>query len=155
MAPCILEAQIPCLASRTWLQDVGAIIDMNKREVYLGLFDVTLPLVLINCHLGLNVSEFAPRQRCFQFWHDHLQELQVSTTTSRRDWSGCWIRTVSATRTASKTPGCHRVGIRHGTNTRSHQFRRSATRSSTGSNSTAERQHREICVHPLRRGTDL
>ena len=76
MAPCILEAQIPCLASRTWLQDVGAIIDMNKHEVYLGLFDVTLPLVLVNGHLGLNVSEFAPQQRCFRFWHDHLHELQ-------------------------------------------------------------------------------
>ena len=74
MAPCILEAQIPCLASRTWLQDVEAVIDMN-HEVYMGLFQVTLPLVLINGHLGLDVSNRSLQEPCFEFWHSQQPEL--------------------------------------------------------------------------------
>lgn len=74
MAPCILEAQIPCLASRTWLQDVEAVIDMN-HEVYMGLFQVTLPLVFINGHLGLDVSNRSLQEPCFEFWHSQQPEL--------------------------------------------------------------------------------
>ena len=55
MAPCVLEAHIPCLVSRTWLQDVVAIIDLANQRVRFELFGVTLPLVMVNGHLGLDV----------------------------------------------------------------------------------------------------
>ena len=76
MAPCILQAHIPCLASRTCLQDVGAVLDLSRQVARLELFDVTLPLTMVNGHLGLDVSVFQEQQRCFSCWHHHHEEIK-------------------------------------------------------------------------------
>ena len=75
MAPCVLEAHIPCLVSRTWVQDVGAIIDLANQRVRFELFDVTLPLVMVSGHLGLDVSSYKEQEACFVFWHQHHSEI--------------------------------------------------------------------------------
>ena len=75
LAPCILEATIPCLASRTWLQEVGAVIDLSNQSVYFHVFEVTVPLVLVNGHLGLDMSHRRRQQDCFDFWNAHQREI--------------------------------------------------------------------------------
>ena len=76
LAPCILEASIPCLASRTWLQDVGAVIDLPNNTVYFHVFDISIPLVMVNGHLGLNLSHRHHQQACLDFWHLHQHAIK-------------------------------------------------------------------------------
>ena len=58
LAPCILSASIPCLASQPWMTDVGAVIDLAGRQVVFGKLNATAPLLMINGHIAIDVMQF-------------------------------------------------------------------------------------------------
>eukprot|EP00435_Cladocopium_sp_Y103_P015633 s906_g3.t2 len=69
LAPCILDAHIPCLASRTWLTDVGAVIDLGKHVVHFTKFNTTVNLQIVNGHVGINIADFTNIPQALQLWN--------------------------------------------------------------------------------------
>ena len=53
LAPCILNANIPCLASQTWMTEVGTVIDLAERFVKFTKLNVHVPLCMVNGHIKL------------------------------------------------------------------------------------------------------
>ena len=76
MAPCILEADIPCLASRPMLTTLGAIIDLASNQVYLEALNITTPLVIVNGHIAINVLDVKWRSASVNWWRQHEAEVQ-------------------------------------------------------------------------------
>jgi hypothetical protein len=78
IAPCILDAQIPCLASRTLLTDVGAAIDLGKHVVHFTRLNTSVNLQIVNGHVGINIADFSSSPQALQLWnvfcHDCLKE---------------------------------------------------------------------------------
>ena len=78
IAPCILDAQIPCLASRTLLTDVGAAIDLGKHVVHFTKLNTSVNLQIVNGHVGINIADFSNSPQALQLWnvfcHDCLKE---------------------------------------------------------------------------------
>ena len=78
IAPCILDAQIPCLASRTLLTDVGAAIDLGKHVVHFTKLNTWVNLQIVNGHVGINIADFSNSPQALQLWnvfcHDCLKE---------------------------------------------------------------------------------
>lgn len=63
IAPCILDAQTPCLASRTWLTDVGAAIDLDKHIVHFTKLNTSEKLQIVTGHVGINIADFSNSPR--------------------------------------------------------------------------------------------
>ena len=76
MAPCILEADIPCLASRPMLTTLGAIIDLASNQIYLEALNITTPLAIVNGHIAINVLEVKWRSASVNWWRQHEAEVQ-------------------------------------------------------------------------------
>ena len=62
LAPCVLSANIPCLASQSWMTDVGAVIDLAARHVTFTNLGVDVPLCMVNGHLAFDAIEFDMRR---------------------------------------------------------------------------------------------
>ena len=77
MSPCILKASIPCLASQPWMTEVGTIIDLAERHVCFSKLHVTVPLLMINGHIAIDVPEFKQFAEHVSFWKSSSAELQV------------------------------------------------------------------------------
>ena len=59
---CILDANIPCLASRPWMTEVGAIIDLGSQTITFTKFGSTAPLQMVNGHIAVKISDFTVDQ---------------------------------------------------------------------------------------------
>ena len=97
IAPCILDAHIPCLASRTWLTDVGAVIDLGKHVVHFTKFNTSMNLQIVNGHVGINIADFTNMPQALQLWnvfrdeclkegnqHMHKEYINLTPLASQR-----------------------------------------------------------------------
>ena len=82
LAPCILSAKIPCLASQSWMTDVGAVIDLAARHVNFTNLGVDVPLCMINGHLAFDVIEFDLRREHVDFWKNNHHRIRQSCSDS-------------------------------------------------------------------------
>ena len=73
--PCILEAPIPCLASRSLLSTLQAVIDLGRNEVYFGALNATATLHMVNGHIAINILEFTWRDPKLAWWRNHHHDL--------------------------------------------------------------------------------
>ncbi|CAJ1339162.1 unnamed protein product [Effrenium voratum] len=103
MAPCILEADIPCLASRPMLTTLGAIIDLASNQIYLeaevqqqasdGDFtDEVHVLKLPSLKPGGGTPDLEPARRFMRA----LPE-EVTTSTSSRSYMNLWALELGVT----------------------------------------------------------
>ena len=76
MAPCIVPASIPCLASQTWMTDVGTVLDLAERQVHFSALHVSVPLHMINGHIAIDVMEFKKFHEHVSFWKTSVHELR-------------------------------------------------------------------------------
>ena len=73
--PCILEAPIPCLASRSLLSTLQAVIDLGRNEVYFGALNATATLHMVNGHIAINILEFTWRDPKLAWWRNYHHDL--------------------------------------------------------------------------------
>ena len=93
----VVDADVPLLGSHQLLDELGAIIDVPRKMIYLQTLDVSLPLVKIAGHLTVCIDQFPKdinKQTKLlsheQFWHDPnpnclLTPATVAHSTSLRD----------------------------------------------------------------------
>ncbi|CAJ1344302.1 unnamed protein product, partial [Effrenium voratum] len=71
----VLPSRIPLLASRPLMTTLGTIIDLGRMEVTFTDIQVTVPLVMMNGHVAVGISEFAKQAKLASQWKSDSKQV--------------------------------------------------------------------------------
>ena len=103
----ILDATIPFLASRTLLERLGCVLDLQQKTMWISMLEITVPLVMKHGHIAALITAFPPMIHTCTCWkelsHDNLwrdpdPELLLSEAILSRSDSQTATRSAHASR---------------------------------------------------------